>query len=382
MKTGKWFLLLLLLLLSTQNYSQTITEKKLIADNPAERFVSFTNQTSLGSALDMIDKIIREVEKRRIVSELNNNTQIGIDINNIAYRKALLMLSEKNNFEITKTDSSYILTEKRNIEPISVREDSLVLNAKQIKVSALMFEVNTGELKERGINWQAIFSKHGMVLGSDYRSITPTPKNSGGPDYNLSLQIEGTIADKFSYFTNAVLKVLEEENLGKVVSKLSITVRNGQPGKMQVGSDFSIKQRDFAGNVMDTFFPTGIIIEVYPKIYSLDTLDYALLKLNVERSIAFPDPLSTEIKKTNATSEVIMYNDEEAVVGSLLYEQNVKIRNGIPVLKDLPWWVLGIRYLTGYEKYETMQREIILLIKINIIPSLIDRLRPEDKSSK
>ena len=142
----------------------------------------------------------------------------------------------------------------------------------------------------------------------------------------------------------------------------------------KVGSDISIKQKDFAGNVLDAFYPTGTIIEVTPSIFSEDTLNYALLDLNVERSFAIPGEISTEIKKTKTQSEIVLKDGEEVIIAGLLYNQFVKVRSGIPILKDLPWWVLGLRYLTGNDRYENLQKEVVLIIKTEILPSIKENL--------
>ncbi len=99
-----------------------------------------------------------------------------------------------------------------------------------------------------------------------------------------------------------------------------------------------------------------------------------MVKVNVERSFAVPNELSTVVKKTNAKSEIIMKDGDEAIIAGLLYNQFIKIRSGIPILKDLPWWVLGIRYLTGNDRYESLQKEVILLIKTEVIPSLSEQM--------
>lgn len=283
------------------------------------------------------------------------------------------LLSQTSNEDILlnrgkeKPDSSTINIE-RTLVINEGNEDSLVFYSKQIEVAALLFDLNVEELKERGINWQGILSKHGLVLGSDLKTFS----ENAGTDYTLNLQLEGDIG-VFSGYTNALFRFLESQKLGKIAARLSVAVRNGEPGRMQVGSDFSIKQRDFAGNIIDVFYPTGTIIEIVPKIYSRDTTEYALLNVNIERSMAFPDVISTEIKKTKATSEIIMRNNEEAVIGGLLYTEQIKVRSGIPFLKDLPWWVLGLRYLTGYDSIENRQREVLMFLRINIIPSLSER---------
>lgn len=260
--------------------------------------------------------------------------------------------------------------EKTAVPVIEEETDSVILNTRQVEVAALLFDLNVQELRERGINWQAILSKHGLVLGMDMKTFKPDPN----VDFNMNIQAEGDIG-VFSGYTNALFRFLESQNLGKIAARLSVTVRNGHPGRMQVGSDFSIKQRDFAGNIIDVFYPTGTIIEILPKIYSVDTVNFALLKVNVERSMAIPDVISTEVKKTNAASEIIMHDNEEAVIGGLLYTEQIKVRSGIPGLKDLPWWVLGIRYLTGYDRIENIQREVLMFLRIKIIPPLSTRLK-------
>ena len=67
----------------------------------------------------------------------------------------------------------------------------------------------------------------------------------------------------------------------------------------------------------------------------------------VERNSFILNDETTEIKKTNASTQVLMLNGEETILGGLFVNEEVITRNGIPFLKDLPWWVFGIRYLTG-----------------------------------
>jgi type IV pilus assembly protein PilQ len=171
-----------------------------------------------------------------------------------------------------------------------------------------------------------------------------------------------------------MFRLFEEENLGEIIASPSISVRNNQPGRIQIGSDFSIKQKDFSGNIVEKFFSSGSIIEVTPYIYTEENIDYVLLKLNVERSSAFPSELSTEIRKTSANTQVLMLNHEETVIGGLFINEETKVRNGIPFLKDLPWWFLGIRYLTGSDATEVKKKEVIILLKAELLPTLKERV--------
>jgi type IV pilus assembly protein PilQ len=46
----------------------------------------------------------------------------------------------------------------------------------------------------------------------------------------------------------------------------------------------------------------------------------------------------------------------------------------VPFLKDLPWWVFGLRYIFGYDQVTTTTQEVIMLIKVNILPTLKERI--------
>ena len=171
----------------------------------------------------------------------------------------------------------------------------------------------------------------------------------------------------------AMFRFFESQNLGEIIASPTITVRDRQKGRIQIGSDFSIKQRDFSGNVIDKFYSAGSIINVVPYVYSKKGIDYILLKLEAERSSFFPSELTTEVKKTSASSDVLLLDGEETVIGGLYINEETIARTGIPFLKDLPWWVLGIRYLTGSDKTIVTKKEVIILLRAELLPTLEDR---------
>jgi type IV pilus assembly protein PilQ len=112
---------------------------------------------------------------------------------------------------------------------------------------------------------------------------------------------------------------------------------------------------------------------VIPYVYSKNGIDYILLKLEVERSTFFPSELTTEVRKTAASSDVLLLDGEETVIGGLYVNEEVTVRTGIPFLKDLPWWVLGIRYLTGSDETIVRKKEVIILLRAELLPTLEER---------
>ncbi len=180
------------------------------------------------------------------------------------------------------------------------------------------------------------------------------------------------IGDFFGQAT-AVFKFFETNGIGEIISNPSIVVRDRNEGRIQIGSDFSVRTKDFAGNTTEKFFPTGTIIIVTPYIHKEGGLDYALLNISVERSSFSTSETTTEIKKTTAATQVLMLNGEETAIGGLFLNEEAIVRNGIPFLKDLPWWVFGIRYLTGYDQTIVRKKELVILLKTELIPTLQER---------
>ena len=75
-----------------------------------------------------------------------------------------------------------------------------------------------------------------------------------------------------------------------------------------------------------------------------------------------------------------MLDGEETIIGGLFATETTTSRSGIPILKDLPWWVLGIRFLTGYDLETELKKEVIITIKVDILPSLEERIAQEKEN--
>ncbi len=363
MKT--FYMYILFGFISFRLFAQTPAVSRPVAYNLKETKVSFFKDTPIHFAVNKIDSLTEKLEHKKIVFNNPISGNIGRDIEKQPYRLALQNIARYNNITISENDSAITLQQIRN-DPLDDR---------QVNISAVFFEANVTQMRERGINWEELLSKSGLIIDP----ILTTGQQAElqrdlGPNFNLKLQSAGD-AGKFSSYTNFLLNLFENENLGRVLAKLSLTVRDGKKGRIQIGSDFSVKQFDFAGNVIDRFYPTGTIIDVTPHIHKEDSLYYANLDLDVEKSIFEPNTINNQVKKETAHTDVLLYNHQEAIVGSLLTSEVVNTRGGIPVLKDLPWWVFGLRYLTGYSQKQVVEKEVIILVKINILPPLRDQIK-------
>jgi type IV pilus assembly protein PilQ len=348
--------------------------------NPNE-LVTLSENISFDQAIQVLSTVSEKITGKRIVSTASVTVPIGVELDKIQYKKALFIIAQYHNLMVEETESVIIVKKKDSGKEQLTADIYASVDDREVKITALMFEANVSEMQERGINWQFLLSRSGLSIGGDFTSVQEQQQSSSTtsqvqqkpPAFDLASASTFEMG-KFKGNATALFRFFETENLGEIFARPTVTVRNNIQGRAQVGSDFSIKERDFAGNLIDKFYSTGTIIEVTPHIYKEDGIDYILLRLKVERSSAIPGVISTEIRKTEANTSVMLLDGEETAIGGLIVYEETTVRRGIPFLKDLPWWVLGIRYLAGYDSKDVAKKEIIMLIKAEILPSLKERV--------
>lgn len=356
--------------------------------NP-EEIVTLSESIPFSQAIEILSRMSEKFQGKPVTSAVMLNEPIGIEINKIPYTKALTIIVQYKNLMLEEKPDVIIVKPRVDEKATLGKDIYAAYDSREVKISALFFEANISDINERGINWEYLLSKTGLSFGTKLRTFsseadkqtttTTTAATQVPPDWSVSNSSDFKVGD-FNGNVTAAFKFFETNNLGEIIARPSVSVRNGVKGKIQIGSDISIKERDFAGNLIDKFYATGTIVDVTPYIYSEDGVNYVLLKLKVERSTGQPGAISTEIRKTMAESEILMLDGEETIIGGLFVtEENVE-RRGIPVLKDLPWWVFGIKYLTGYDATTTTKKEIIITIKTEILPSLSERIAKEKEN--
>ncbi len=367
----------------TINAQLDLKQKLQGAVNPNE-LVTLSETIPFNQAIEVLSKVSEKTTGKKIASTVSNTNPIGVQLDNMHYKKALFIIVQYNNYIVEETETVIVVKRKDDSKEALEKEVYAPVDEREVRISALLFEANVSEMNEHGINWQFLLSRSGLSIGSELVSVQEQSDQSSSstttaaslqkpPTFDVTTESEFEMG-KFTGNATALFRFFETEDLGEIIARPTVTVRNQIEGRTQVGSDFSIKERDFAGNLIDKFYSTGTIIQVTPYIYNEDGIDYVLLKLKVERSSAFPDVVSTEIRKTEAITSVLLLDGEETAIGGLFVNEETFIRRGIPFLKDLPWWVFGIRYLTGYDEKTIAKKEIIILIKAEILPSLKERL--------
>lgn len=373
MKTVIYSLLLIFMFIGNV-FPQKYLERQFKDYINPDELVTLSQSLPFNEAIALLSKVSESTTGKKIVSTYSSQNPIGIEIASMPYDKALVIIVQYNGL-ILEEKEDVIVIKKVGVGEKKPEDVYASVDSREVKISAVFFEVDVNETKKVGIDWKFLLSQNGLNLGTELLTQTSstTTQQANPSKYDLSASGDFDLGSFYGQAT-AVFRFFEDNGLGEIIASPNIVVRDNKQGRIQVGSDFSVRTRDFAGNTVEKFFPTGTIIEVTPHVYNENGIDYVLLSILVEKSSFSLNDQTTEIKKTNASTQVLMLNGEETILGGLFVNEETKTRNGIPFLKDLPWWVFGIRYLTGSDATTITKKELVILLKTELVPTLKERL--------
>ncbi len=367
-----------------------------------DEMVSFKNDLSYIQAIKALSELSKKFLGKPIVDPAPKDKAIGVGIDGWYWRDALETVLRTNGLWYREEAEYFLIfqpgaqpvtppvttqiTQPTTTQPIGTQpplvtqlpteppkptEAEELSKSREVTISAIFLEVDQTKAREIGVNF-SLFKTRGMEIGFDFqgaqgvRSSLINIEARQGPTRRVSLDIE------------TALRFFESEALGEVIARPQVTVRTGQKGRVQIGQDFSFRSRTISGDVIENFYSTGTILEVTPKVHTIDNIEFIDLTLQVERSSVVPGEVTTLINKSKAESKLLLLDKEESYVGGLYVNEETNQRQGIPFLKDLPWWFFGLRYVFGYDAIRVARKELIVLIKAELVPMLDQRVTDRD----
>ncbi|MDZ7693842.1 MAG: SPOR domain-containing protein [Balneolaceae bacterium] len=384
-----------------------------------DEVVTFSRNTSFQRALDVINQFAQDQLRKVIIDRTNTDGNIGIAVPAMHWRDALDLILRVNNlamveqqefFEIVPYQPQQQASQMQNGAQTTAaasgeaEEIPATLDSREVRINAIFFEGNRQALQEVGVDWSSLTENTPENVGSYVGTGQQQgggggggqgggqggtlPATSGFDDQFVAVNSVGAQSVSQNVFNalvnfgqlgntgirvQALFSAFEADNLGEVLASPSIRVMDGEEGRIQVGQDFSIKQRDFAGNVTDEFFSVGTILNVTPTLITRNDTTIIHLDVNAERSSVQPSSVSTIINKQQAQTQAILINGEATAIAGLYSSQISEVRRGVPILKDLPPWLFGLRYLFGFNSNDYEMRELVVLLQAEIQPSIEDR---------
>ncbi len=374
--------------------------------NPND-IIAFDKSTLYVEAMEVINQFLQENRNQFIIDQSGTGGTIGVNLPAMHWEDALAFILRLKSLGIKEFDDYVEIVPLSQIEAENTAEqpqaqatnpnatvNGINLQTREVRINATFFEGNKRALQEIGIDWSSLTSNvpdniNEIVTGD---GIDPNLSVPQGVDFNdqfvsvSSFNASSVSQNVFNALINlgevgpgirvqALFSAFEADNLGEVIATPFTKAVDGKESRIQVGQDFSIKQRDIAGNVTDQFFSTGTILTVTPQVISFSDTTFIHLTIAVERSSALPDAVSTIINKQTASTEALLLNGEATAIAGLYRTEENKVRRGIPILKDLPPWFFGLRYLFGYNSNDYVENELIIIVQAELVKSLSERLQ-------
>jgi type IV pilus assembly protein PilQ len=319
--------------------------------------------------------ILYELSKKYLgkilITDMNLTGPIGVDINKMHWLDAFELILRTNNLWYEeRPDYVKIIIPADAIKKKELPPDAITVDSREVIISAIFFEADGSKLRQYGFNWD--FFRAGEA--GQYGDPTITANMSAANDKQTLFQATFSPNLEFGDIL-ATFRAYEASQVGEIVANPQVSVRSGVKGRIQVGSDIAYTTKDFSGNTITQFYSTGSIVDVTPLVMVEDSITYIHLLLKIERSsTAGAGEGGMEIKKSEAQTSILMLDGEETILGGLYINEDSKKRDGIPFLKDLPWWFFGLRYLFGYESNNQIKKELLIVIRADLVPTLEERL--------
>jgi type IV pilus secretin PilQ/predicted competence protein len=227
--------------------------------------------------------------------------------------------------------------------------------AKQIKISAQLLEISSTALDELGVKWTV----DGSYTSNSGRSVSQTGEVLANRGSDVSGRYTIKALEK-GWSATAIVEALVKDGKGKIIAHPEITTLDNKEAHIQMGQKIPVKQFDDAGNVVIKYQDVGSILTVTPHITAENQI---LMHLKPERSTYEYDANGVIINTNNAETNVIVANQQTAVIGGLTTQDELSSEIGVPFLKDIP--LLG--YLFKFKQTRTENRDLVIFVTPTIV---------------
>lgn len=405
-KAALVLLLVCFLVPTAAQAQQRPPERQIRTYIPPDQLVSFLPSTPFDQFIEFLNPIFERVTNKSIVDPESTPGPIGIAIAGMHFLDAFELVLEYNGLVFRETDRFFIVEEapvgalvgatpsgagSASARAAAATAPPATLATREIRINAVLFDLNHTRARDIGINWGTFFGGEATSGGGGGGAARDGGGDTGEARFFLRTDeifegVDDVIiapdAIDFAQLTQ-FFRLLETEGVGETVANPTVTVQSGQVGRIQIGSDVPLNVRDFAGNTVTSFISTGIIINVTPTLLTepvadsagSPTMDFIHLNVLVENSSSRPTASGPAIDKSTANTQVVLLDGEQTIIGGLFSTDEAVERRGIPLLKDLPGWFFGLRYIFGTTTTTVSQNELLIVLQAEVVDPLRARGR-------
>jgi len=260
---------------------------------------------------------------------------------------------------------------------------SIDVQARQVLVEAMVLEVNKSDLHELGVNWTRTRGQATVSLGAN--------GFQGNNGQTLLVAIDrATRGTPLQLLTN--IRALVQDGKAEIMSRPSIVVLNNRQAAIRVGEDVPIATQTFStgqysnGSVRFEYIPTGILLNVRPKI-SADNKEVTLMvdavvssevlggNVTIKDATGAVTASAPKISMRRVQTFATVKNQSPLIIGGLISKDAINNHDSLPLLGKIP--LLG--RLFGAEKIQDSKKEVIIVLTPYVLEKdVITRATPQD----
>ncbi|MDT0630556.1 type II and III secretion system protein [Rubrivirga sp. S365] len=374
---------------------------------PPAELVSFPASTPMDQFLRLVNPTFFRVTGKRVVDPLDRQDAIGVSLSGVHFVDAFELVLDRGGLDFAESDGYFIVTDPAVVAttsdgqvatpigaagPVAAAASTLPATAdtREIRIDAIIFELNTSRSREVGTNWAALFGQaagQGGAGGGQGGGVgggggeqagnagaRPTFYVDGGTFFDALDGFLEVSSDRIelSFLLN-LFRYLEQEGFGQTIAAPFTTVQSGETAKIQSGQDIPINLRDFSGNTVSSFVSTGVIINALPTLIVDERegapVEFIHLDVNVEKSSGTPSAFGIAINKNSTTTQIPLLSGEMRAIGGLTSQEESFTRSGVPILKDIPI----LKYLFSYKQKQVTKKELIVVLQARVVDDLRTR---------
>lgn len=365
----------LLVVSSLQSLGQATSGRRVPEFISRQEYVSMDSTMPFDRAVLALSEISKRFSGKIIIDIQERTSPIGITIRGLHWRDALDLIAEANGLRVVERADYMQLRAAREVlqqQPGAPAKPVVGIDTREVLISTIFFTLNLQKSLEYGIDWRILFSGRAADTGSVSLGTFPAGQGAFEGTYGRPYRM-GTISGNIS----TALRLFSEYDLGEIIASPRIIVRNGEQGRVQVGQDISIIERTFsaAGTTESVRqLSTGSILTATPEIIKEGDITFVALTLDIDRSQVTGGTVQAPIiDRNNTQTKLLLVDGEEVFISGMYVNQEITVRTGIPLLKDLPPWFFGLRYIFGSDERRSIRQEFAILLKVEVLPTLKER---------
>ncbi len=264
-----------------------------------------------------------------------------------------------------------------------------VRGSQQVQIEVRIAEVSRSGMKQMGLgavntsNWGIGLLPAGTtVTGSGTAASTSgVAATMQGTALDAAMELSSPFSNAFqaaamsvSGDTLAILSILKEQGLARLLARPTLVTMSGQEADFLVGGEFPIPTQSGDGATSVEFRQFGVMLRFTPTVVGTETItlkvapevstpDYALAVYS--GGVAVPG-----LKTRRGTTTLQLKDNQTFVMAGLLTEETSTSVQRIPFLGDLP--ILGA--LFSSKQFQKNESELVIVVT----PHLVRALNPEE----